>query len=52
MAPLVAPGPGRRGRDLYPVHGQGQRALPYPVLPRDPDRFGRAVEDGRLYQVL
>jgi methionyl-tRNA synthetase len=34
LGTLVAHRQGRGGRDLLPVHGQGQRALPHAVLPR------------------
>ncbi len=50
---LVAPGPGRRGRDLYPVHGARTTCPFIPFLPRDTDRI--RASRGRwsgLYQVL
>ena len=52
LGTLVAHGQGRRGCALHPVHGQGQRALPHPVLPGDDPRIGGAVEARRLHQVL
>ena len=56
LAALVARGQGRGGRPLRPVHGQGQRALPHPLVPRHPHRRQlrrrRAVEARRLHQVL
>jgi hypothetical protein len=52
LGTLVAHRQGRGGRDLLSVHGQGQRALPHPVLPRHDPGLGRAVEAGRLPQVV
>ena len=40
----------RRRRRLHAVHGQGQRALPHGVVPRDPHRLAGAVEARRLHQ--
>ncbi|CAA9423054.1 MAG: Methionyl-tRNA synthetase, partial [uncultured Rubellimicrobium sp.] len=52
LGTLVAHRPWCGGRPLHPVHGQGQRPLPHPLLPRDHHGLGRGLEARRLHQVL
>ena len=53
LAALVARGRGRGGRALRAVHGQGQRALPHPLLPgHHPRRQLRRAEPWKLVDYI